>query len=50
MLWFKENAFLKERLGLAIDRIGADEFEKAISSDELLKRKDEIIAKDFLKR
>lgn len=50
ILWFKENAFLKERLGLAIDRIGADEFEKAISSDELLKRKDEIIAKDFLKR
>lgn len=50
MLWFKENAYLKERLGLAIDRIGADKFEEAIWSDDLLERKDEIIAKDFLER
>lgn len=44
MLWFKENAFSKERLGKAIDRIGFDKFEEAVFSDDLLNRKDEIIA------
>ena len=39
MLWFKENAFEKERLGKAIDRIGFDRFEVALLSDDLLARK-----------
>ena len=44
MLWFKENAYQKERLGMAIDRIGADSMEEALFSDDLLRRKDEILA------
>lgn len=44
MLWFKENAYSKERLGMAIDRIGTDKLEAALFSDDLLARKDEIIA------
>ena len=47
LLWFRENAYAKERLGLAIDRIGADKLEKALFSDELLKRKEEILALDI---
>lgn len=50
MLWFKENAYLKERLGMAIDRIGAEAFESAIMSNDLLDRKEEILAKEILQR
>ncbi len=50
MLWFKENAYKKERLGMAIDRIGADVLEAALESDDLLNRKDDIIAKPILER
>lgn len=50
MLWFRENAYQKERFGLAIDRIGLDEFEKAIFRDDLLARKEEILAKELLER
>lgn len=45
LLWFKENANTKERLGMAIDRIGFDNFEKAISGDDLLNRKEEILSR-----
>ena len=44
MLWFKENAYQKERLGKAIDRIGFEAFEAAVLSDDLLNRKAEILA------
>ena len=44
MLWYKENGFEKERLGAAIDRIGIDALESAISDDSLLIRKEEILA------
>lgn len=44
MLWFKENAYQKERLGKAIDRIGFDRFEAELFSDDLLARKEEILA------
>ena len=44
MLWFKENAYQKERLGKAIDRLGLEKFEADVFSDDLLNRKDEIIA------
>lgn len=46
MLWFKENALPKERLGKAIDRIGVDVLEKALFSDDLMLRKDEILSKE----
>ncbi|MBP3705339.1 MAG: (4Fe-4S)-binding protein [Clostridia bacterium] len=44
MLWFKENAYQKERLGKAIDRLGLEKFEADVFSDDLLNRKDEILA------
>lgn len=47
MLWFKENAYKKERLGMAIDRVGFDSMEKALFSDDLLNRKEEILAKEI---
>lgn len=47
LLWFRDNAYQKERLGLAIDRIGADKMESAVFGDELLKRKAEILAKEI---
>lgn len=43
ILWFKENAAPKERLGRAIDRIGVEGLEHAIYSGELLARRDEIL-------
>ncbi len=50
ILWFKENGYQKERLGAAIDRVGVDALEKALFSDDLLKRKDEILAAEIKKR
>ena len=44
MLWFKENAYQKERLGAAIDRIGVDKMEEALFGDDLLNCKEEILA------
>ena len=45
ILWFKENALPKERLGKAIDRLGFETFEAAIASDDLLNRKEEILSR-----
>ncbi len=50
MLWFKENAYAKERLGLCIDRVGSEKLEKDLFSDDLLARKNEILAADILQR
>ena len=47
LLWFRENAHTKERLGAAIDRIGEDKLEEALFSDDLLNRKEEILAKEL---
>ncbi|MBO5249070.1 MAG: (4Fe-4S)-binding protein [Clostridia bacterium] len=44
LLWFRENAYVKERLGNAVDRIGADKLEKALFSEDLIRRKQEILA------
>ena len=46
MLWFKENGIEKERFGMTIDRVGMDQLEKALFSDDLLLRRDEILAKN----
>lgn len=43
LLWYKENGYAKERLGKAIDRVGAVVFEKQIFSDDLLNRREEIL-------
>lgn len=44
MLWFKENAYAGERLGAAIDRLGVETMERALWSDDLLARCEEILA------
>ena len=50
ILWYKENGYVKERLGAAIDRVGIDVFEAAIATNDLLERKEEILAKALLER
>lgn len=49
-LWYKENGYVKERLGTTIDRIGSENFEAAIFSDDLLSRKDAILSAPLLER
>lgn len=50
LLWFRENAYAKERFGLAIDRIGITEFENAIWDNDLLNRKEKILDMDIKQR
>jgi dissimilatory sulfite reductase (desulfoviridin) alpha/beta subunit len=50
MLWYKENGFAKERLGAAIDRIGVDSIEKAVATNDILDRRDEILSADIKER
>ena len=50
MLWYKENGYVKERLGAAIDRLGADTLEAAINGNDLIDRRDDILAKPLLNR
>jgi len=49
-LWYKENGYVKERLGAAIDRIGLDAFEKAVFDGDLSARKEEILAAPLKER
>ena len=46
MLWFKENAYPKERLGAAIDRLGMETLEEALAGTKLLERREEILSKN----
>ena len=50
MLWYKENGYVKERLGATIDRLGTDTLEAALATNDLLERKEEILAKPLLER
>ena len=50
MLWYKENGYVKERLGAAIDRLGVEALMKAIEGNDLLDRKEEILAASILER
>lgn len=50
LLWFRENAYAKERFGSAIDRIGEEIFLKDIFDGNLLERKKEILAKEIKTR
>ena len=50
MLWFRKNAWQKERLGAAIDRLGTDALFAALEGPELLDRKEEILAAEIQPR
>ena len=50
MLWYKENGYLKERLGATIDRLGMEALESAIETNDLIERKEEIIKAPLLER
>ena len=50
ILWYKENGYVKERLGAAVDRLGKEALESALLSNDLLDRKDEILAKPLLEK
>ena len=50
MLWYKENGYVMERLGATVARIGTDALEAAIATDDLITRKDDILAKPLLER
>lgn len=44
LLWFRENAFQKERLGAALDRLGVETFLQALEGEDLLSRREEILS------
>ena len=50
LLWYKENGYTKERLGACIDRLGVETLEAALATNDLLDRKEEILAKPLLQR
>ena len=50
MLWYKENGYVKERLGATIDRVGVSALEQAIATNDLLNRKDAILEAPLLER
>lgn len=50
MLWYKENGYVKERLGATVDRLGTEALEAALATNDLLDRKEEILAKALLER
>ena len=50
MLWYKENGYVKERLGATVDRLGAEALENALITNDLIDRKEEILEKPLLQR
>ena len=50
MLWYKENGYVKERLGATVDRLGASTLEAAIATNDLFDRREEILAKPLLEK
>ena len=50
MLWYRENGYVKERLGATVDRLGIDALEKALKNSDLIDRKQEILEKPLLER
>ena len=50
LLWYRENGYVKERLGLAIDRVGVEKFEEAILSNDLIERREAILAAPLKER
>ena len=49
-LWYREHGYVKERLGSTVDRVGVEALVKAIESDDLLCRKEEILSAPLLER
>jgi len=47
ILWFRENGERKERFGKTIERVGFENLEKAVLSDDIISRKEEILAKEI---
>lgn len=50
LLWFKENAYAKERLGMAVERVGMEAVEQALFSEDLLLRREEILSAPIKER
>ena len=48
MLWYKENGYIKERLGATVDRLGTQALEAALATDDLIERKEQILANPLL--
>lgn len=44
LLWYRENAYAKERLGHAVDRVGVEALETALFEGDLLERREAILA------
>jgi dissimilatory sulfite reductase (desulfoviridin) alpha/beta subunit len=49
-LWYKENGYVKERLGATVDRLGTNALESALATNDLIDRKEEILAKPLLEK
>jgi dissimilatory sulfite reductase (desulfoviridin) alpha/beta subunit len=50
MLWYRENGYEKERLGATVDRLGTETLEAALASDDLLRRRESILAAPIKQR
>ena len=50
LLWFRENAFQRERLGAAIDRLGTAALLSALEGDGLPARREAILAAPLKQR
>ena len=50
MLWFRENAWQRERLGAAMDRLGAESLLSQLEGDGLLERKEAILSAELQQR
>lgn len=44
MLWYRENGYAKERLGHVVDRVGIGALETALATNDLLDRREAILA------
>ena len=49
-LWYRENGYVKERLGSAVDRVGVENLIASLATDDLLVRKEEILAAPLKER
>ena len=50
LLWYKKHGFAKERLGMTVERIGAEAMERELQGDGLLKEKETILSAPLLER
>ena len=44
LLWFRKNGYVKERFAKAIQRIGFEDLERTLFSDDILNEKEAILA------